>query len=541
MQVRLVCVEDGLENIGFKKFAAYVCSIHQNTKVAFVPTGNVYSLIKHITEKGGGDLKENDIHAVAKFLAEGDLIGLCSMTQYSTTVYKIIAAIRHINPSAYIVWGGIHAIIHPEDAIKHADAVCTGEGEFAFKKFLELYINKKDYTTAPSFWFNKDNNIIKNRNLPLMTPKEMDELPPLMYEDGELIYHRNKGFMSLGTSQYLDYNGLQYCTVWSIGCPLMCTYCGNSKFIEYDNGYRRIRHSSPQTIVDEIKRAKSKQPHLSTINFQDDSFLALPYDQLQDFAKLYKEQVKIPFVVCGVIPNYVREDKIALLVDAGMNRVRMGIQSGSDNILEFYKRPTKLHRIKEATEILNKFRKYMIPPAYDIILENPVENANDTRATVDMLYEMPRPYTINVYALRVIPNTLLAKDIEDRGLKVPPIDKNYAAGYHRTLGNILVFALVVWKMPRWIFKILRKKVYPVHEKQASYPILFWLTRMTYLVKRAYNHLRFMDFSLLPGKPGYVLWKIGVIKFWQRFMLKRYHLPKEKSQYPSEISSNTKNI
>ena len=41
--------------------------------------------------------------------------------------------------------------------------------------------------------------------------------------------------------------------------------------------------------------------------------------------------------------------------------------------------------------------------------------------------------------------------------------------------------------------------------------------------------------------GYVLWKIGVIKFWQRFMLKRYHLPKEKSQYPSEISSNTKNI
>ena len=134
-----------------------------------------------------------------------------------------------------------------------------------------------------------------------------------------------------------------------------------------------------------------------------------------------------------------------------------------------------------------------------------------------------------------------AKAIEDRGLKVPRIDKNYAAGYHRTLGNILVFALVVWKIPRWIFKILRKKVYPVQQKQASYPILFWLTRMTYLVTRAYNHLRFMDFSLLPGKPGYILWKIGVIKFWQNFMLKRYHLPREKSQYTFETSINTKNI
>ena len=529
MEIRLICVEDGLENVGFKKLAAYVKSIHQNTKAAYVPTGNVYSLLKHITEKGGGELNENDIHLVAKFLAEADIVGLCSMTQYSKTVYKIISATRRFNPKAYIVWGGIHAIIHPEDAIKHADAVCTGEGEFAFEKFLTLYKNKQDYTTAPSFWFNKDNKIIKNSNLPLMTPREMDELPPLMYEDGELIYRQSKGFIPLGTSECLDYNGLQYSTVWSIGCPLMCTYCGNSKFIEYDEGYRRIRHSSPQTIVNEINRAKSKQPHISTINFQDDSFLALPFQQLEEFAKLYKEKVKIPFVVGGVIPNYVREDKIALLVDAGMNRVRMGIQSGSDNILEFYKRPTKLHRIKNATEILNKFKKYMIPPAYDIILENPIENISDTRATVDMLYEMPRPFTLNVYALRIIPNTLMAKDIEKMGLKVPPIDKNYTSGYHRTLGNLLVFFLTFWKIPRWLYKILRNKIFPVHQKQSTYPILFWITRMLYLIKRAYNHLRFMDFSILPGKPGYILWKIGVIRFWQRFMLKNYNLPKAKSQ------------
>ena len=529
MEIRLICVEDGLENVGFKKLAAYVKSIHQNTKAAYVPTGNVYSLLKHITEKGSGELNENDIHLVAKFLAEADIVGLCSMTQYSKTVYKIISATRRFNPNTYIVWGGIHAIIHPEDAIKHADAVCTGEGEFAFEKFLTLYKNKQDYTTAPSFWFNKDNKIIKNSNLPLMTPREMDELPPLMYEDGELIYRQGKSFIPLGTSECLDYNGLQYSTVWSIGCPLMCTYCGNSKFIEYDEGYRRIRHSSPQTIVNEINRAKSKQPHISTINFQDDSFLALPFQQLEEFAKLYKEKVKTPFVVGGVIPNYVREDKIALLVDAGMNRVRMGIQSGSDNILEFYKRPTKLHRIKNATEILNKFKKYMIPPAYDIILENPIENISDTRATVDMLYEMPRPFTLNVYALRIIPNTLMAKDIEKMGLKVPPIDKNYTSGYHRTLGNLLVFFLTFWKIPRWLYKILRNKIFPVHQKQSTYPILFWITRMLYLIKRAYNHLRFMDFSILPGKPGYILWKIGVIRFWQKFMLKNYNLPKAKSQ------------
>ena len=251
-----------------------------------------------------------------------------------------------------------------------------------------------------------------------MTPKEMDELPPLTYEDGESVYDRDKGFIPLNFNTVVDYVGLSYGTVWSIGCPLHCTYCGNTKFIEYDNAYRRLRHSSPRTIINEIKRAISKQPHLSVVGFYDDSFLALPYAQLEEFAKLYKAEIKIPFAIYGVIPTYVREDKIALLLDAGMNRIRMGIQSGSDNILEFYKRPTKLHRIKEATKILNKFKKYMIPPAYDIIIENPVETTEDTRATVDMIYEMPRPFSLNIFALRLIPNTQLEKDIEGRGIRI---------------------------------------------------------------------------------------------------------------------------
>ena len=526
LKIRLACVEDGLDNIGFRKFAAYVKSIHHETKVAYVPTGNLRNIIRTLTEKNVGDLTEKDITKVTEFLIEGDVIGLSSMTQYSTTVHKIIAAIRQLKPGAYIVWGGIHPIIHPEDAIKHADAVCTGEGEYAFRTFLDLFKNNKDYTTASSFWFRKDNKIIKNRNLPLMTPKEMDELPPLMYEDGEKILHRNKGFETINYKDFLNFTGLSYNTVWSIGCPLMCTYCGNSKFIKYDNGYRRLRHSSPRTIIEEIKRAISKQPHISTIVFHDDSFLALRFETLEEFAKLWKKEIKIPFAVFGVIPNYVREDKIALLVDAGMNRVRMGIQSGSENILEFYKRPTKLRRIHEATKILNNYRKYMIPPAYDIILENPIETPDDTRATLDLIHEMPRPFMLNIYALRIIPNTALAIDIEKKNLEVPPINRNYHAGYQRTLGNILVFILTFWKLPSWLFKILRKKVQPTQNTQPNYPLFFLFVRTVYYFRRAFDHLRFMDFSVLPGRTGYFLWKFGIISFWRRFILKRYHLVKK---------------
>ncbi len=529
IDIRLACVEDGLDNIGFRKFAASVKLNHPNTKAAYIPTGNSRGYLKLMSEKSHNALNKQDIHKVAEFMAEGDLIGLSSMTPYSETVIKIINEVRIINPDAYIVWGGIHAIMYPEDAIKYADAVCTGEGEFAFKTFLELFKNEKDYATAPSFWFNKNNKIIKNRNLPLMTPKEMDELPPLMYEDDEIIYHQGEGFKDITKDDYMSYQGLGYNTIWTIGCPLHCSFCGNSKFIEYDKNYRRLRYSSPRTIVNEIHRAISKQPYLSSVAFWDDSFMGMPYVELEKFCKLYKAEIKIPFAVYGVIPTYVREDKIAILLDAGMNRIRMGIQSGSENILEFYKRPTKLKRIKEATKILSKFKRYMMPPAYDIILENPVESTEDTRATLDMIYEMPRPFNLNIFALKVIPNTQLAKDIEGRGIDIPSIqDESYITGFHRTMGNILIFVLAVVKIPNWLYKILRKKVYPIQTKQKQYPILFPLVRVVYLMKRGFDHLRFMDFSILPGKSGYYLWKLGIISFWHRFILKRYHMSNNKN-------------
>lgn len=69
--------------------------------------------------------------------------------------------------------------------------------------------------------------------------------------------------------------------------------------------------------------------------------------------------------VVGVMPNYVKEDKFAILVEAGMNRVRMGIQNGSWDILQFYERPTPPERILEAAAVIAKFKGYMIPPNYE--------------------------------------------------------------------------------------------------------------------------------------------------------------------------------
>lgn len=532
MRINLVCVEDGLDNIGFRKFSAFVRKLQPEVGIHYVTTGNLRGLVRTIIMQGQANLDDGDIERIAGQVADCDLFGISSMTQYSSTAKQIIAAVRRRNPEAMIVWGGIHAIIQPEDAILHADAVSTGEGEFAFEQLIDALKEGRDYHETPGFWFNTPNGVKRNLNLPLMTPEAMDSLPLLTYQDGELFYERGRGFRPIRPLDFANFAGLAYNAVWSIGCPLKCTYCGNTKFIEYDAAYRRIRHPSVEYMVAEIKAARKKHPHISTVVFHDDSFMAIPYVTLELFAEVYRKEIGLPFAVFGVIPNYVRDDKIQVLLEAGLNRVRMGIQSGSERVLKFYDRPTPLSRIREGTDVLSRYPKYMIPSAYDIILDNPIETREDTLATTDLLYEMSRPYTLNIYSLRVIPNTELAKNIKELGIDLEDIRTNYAM--HRpTLGNLLVYMHVIWRMPRSWYERLRRHVRPSHEPQREYYVLLLMLRTLYLTKRAFSHIRFMDFTTLTGWPVYMLARTGFVRFWHRHLLRKFQRPHGATPLPPQ--------
>ena len=260
-----------------------------------------------------------------------------------------------------------------------------------------------------------------------MTSEEMETLPfPQYGAPGEMIYVQGRGFVPATKADYVMNFSLGYQTVWSIGCPFHCSFCGNTKFIANDASYKKIRHPSAQYVIDEVKAARSAFPHISNVAFNDDSFMAITYRELEEFAELWKEQLALPFTVYGVIPNYVKQEKFDILTWAGMNRVRMGIQSGSQEILDFYKRPTPPARILQAGEVIASFSpKYHIPPAYDIIVDNPIETRENVVETLELLYKIDRPYTLFIYSLKVIPNTDLERAMTERGVDMQGIDAGY--------------------------------------------------------------------------------------------------------------------
>lgn len=530
MKIAMVCVEDALMNVGFRKMCAQVKELHAQTQIFYVTYTNYRSLKAALLGRYGDapQVPPDIINHMAEPLAAFDLVAFSSMSGYAQLVKALIERLRQINPRAYILWGGIHPIMVPDDAVRHADAVCTGEGEFAFRYFFEAYKSGRDYLSTGNFWFRTRDaagaeKIIRNPFLPLMTSDEMTSLPLLHYGEDEFIYQRGRGYVPLDREIYIRYNGLGYNTVWSIGCPFQCSYCGNTKFIENDAGYRKIRHASVDTIIAEINQARVRHPHLSTILFHDDSFMALPLETLRHFAAEYKKNIGLPFAVYGVIPNYVRQDKLEILLDAGLNRIRMGIQNGSENILKFYDRPTPPEKILQAAKTINRFKKYMIPPAYDIILDNPIETREDVQANLSFLRKLPRPFTLNVYSLRTIPNTVLEKQMRERGLSIDEISTNYL-GVAPTLANCLVFLMAAVRVPGWLYERWLRKAQPLTKAEKKHGALLLACRAVFFVRRAWDHLRFMDFTVMAGnKLCWLLWKTGAIRLWQKHMVPQYAL------------------
>lgn len=523
MRVRLVCLEDGITSCGFRKMAAFAQRLHPGAESCYVSTQRYLGVRSAVAGSiGRGQLGDDQVDEIAERLAGADVLGFSSMTGYAALTRRVIQRVRERNPSVYMIWGGIHPIIQPEDAITaDVDAICTGEGEFAFEQVLAGLRAGRDVTTVRNFWFKRrDGEAIKNAFLPLMTAEEMESLPfPQYGADRESIYKPGEGFVPTSLQDYLQNDGLGYTALWSIGCPLHCSYCGNTKFIANDPKYKQLRHPSARYIVEQIKDAKRRFPHLSQVSFHDDSFMAIRYEEIEEFSELWRAEVGLPFAVYGVIPNYVRQDKFDVLTWAGMNRVRMGIQSGSKAMLEFYKRPTPPEKILGAGRVISSFApRYHIPPTYDIIVDNPIESRDDVLATLELLYEMERPYTLLIYSLKVIPNTGLAAALQQRGIDLEQIDDSYLVIPPR-VANLLLYVLCLWRPPRWLWNRILRAVRASSEPQPTYPRLALVLRTLYLTKRVLTHVRVMDFSITPGKTGYLFWRIGLVDLWRKRFLR----------------------
>ena len=149
--------------------------------------------------------------------------------------------------------------------------------------------------------------------------------------------------------------------------------------------------------------------------------------ELRAFAEAYRKEVGLPFECLGS-PVRITEEKLDVLVNAGLWRVRMGIECGSERVKkEVYERHMTNEVVIRAARAINKYPH--VVPYYFIIISNPYEETGDLVETARFLSGLPSPYFLQAFSLIFFPGTALYDRAVRDGLIVGTEDSGYQLDY----------------------------------------------------------------------------------------------------------------
>ena len=238
------------------------------------------------------------------------------------------------------VFGGPHATFHPR-LIEEAgcDALCVGEGDLAFPEFCRRLEQGQEHWKTPNFVIEHEGALFSNPPMPLAR-----DLDALGFPDRGLIYDADPDLEAETNKMFLA----------SRGCPYQCSYCFNCEYNAIYSGKGPVmRHRSPEHLVDEIARVRSRHP-LKLVWINDDIFLIKPKGWIERFCDLYQDRIALP-IICNVRADLVSEEVVRRLHDAGLIGAGMGIECGDEDVANtILSRNLTTSRIREAARTLKR-------------------------------------------------------------------------------------------------------------------------------------------------------------------------------------------
>ncbi len=293
-KILLIEPNDDLKNKDFMKDRI-------NTPINLVCLGTAIE-DKHKVKIYDRNIYPNDEDYI-EFLKEynPDIIGITSMTSpMLCDVIHLGKLTKNILNKVTIIVGGVHASIEPESFLKepYIDYVLRGEGEEAFLEFCDVFDKDKSKLKK-----------LKNINLnPLRPFVDMSKLKIPNYKLLELEKYDH------------------VYVLLSRGCTGNCTFCCSTRTW----GMCVRSYTTPQII--EFFEELIEECKIKTFSIVDDNFISNRSQALEICKYLKGKGVHF---FCLARADSVNDEILKALKDAGCHTLNLGIESGSQRILNF--------------------------------------------------------------------------------------------------------------------------------------------------------------------------------------------------------------
>jgi anaerobic magnesium-protoporphyrin IX monomethyl ester cyclase len=303
--------------------------------------------------------------------AEPDVVGVSAVSENFDAARKLAADLRKSFDGPMFL-GGIHVSALPGSLPDEFDAGVIGEGEMVFLQLLRAIAThgnrwRDSLETIPGLCYRSGGRMVyTSRSEPF---EELDALP---YPDQSF----------LGNRWTMRDQGVQL-VLTSRGCPYDCSFCSSSHF------WHRVRYFSAEYVLAELSHLVEEYSPTSIL-FGDDLFISnrKRLSAISEGVKSLGIDGDVSFL-CTVRSNEVDEELCDTLARMNVRCVALGLESGSDHVLELMNKRTTVRQHDEALRMLHD---YGFNVYTSFILGAPGETLDDIKLTVDFIEKYQRKY-----------------------------------------------------------------------------------------------------------------------------------------------------
>jgi anaerobic magnesium-protoporphyrin IX monomethyl ester cyclase len=330
----------------------------------------------------------------------------------SLTIAKMI---KELTPDVPLIIGGPHCSIFPEQALQahHAQVCMVGEGEYRIGAVMDALQGIKAFSSIPGIVYREGGAI--HATGPSEQIKDLDAIP---FPARELVKKYEYGY----SSGVKVIPGTVTSMMCSRGCPFHCTFCQREVLLP---SYQS--HSAERVIaeIDEVVRAG-----YTSIMFADDNFLMNKKKTEVIMDHIINQRYDLRLWILNARVDSADPVLYTKLRKAGVEHIIFGVESGDQEILDFYKKNITLDQIRQAVTLSHKVGIFTDA---NFILGAPIETRRHILNTVRFAQSIPLDNAF-FYTLAYMAKSPLWEDAVRQG-KIDPQVEGVFADRTRGLGN----------------------------------------------------------------------------------------------------------
>lgn len=408
MKVSFIVPCSNLTNYGVRVISSYLKSKGHQVELIFV-------LIERNNFRGV--LSQDMLNELYELVSDSGLVGISVMTNFLGYTQQITKAINSKNQSIPIVWGGVQPTVDPERCMQDVRIICRGEGENPILELVETLEKGWAVEKIKNLWVNKGGKIYRNEVRRLI--KDLNVLPDPDYDLSSQFILKNNYFVPLDKNTLKDNmikmgNKSRYSVFSSRGCPGKCHFCINDSLKDlYQKKGLFVRKRSVKRVIQELKN-NIKTLGFESVCIQDEDFMVRTFEEIKEFCEEYKKEINLPFQ-CEFSPRTFDVNKVKQLIEVGLSRVQVGIQSvneGTNYLL--YNRKYSMEEIDRVVGFFSRYPEIICNLHF--LVHNPWESEASLISSIRFVSKLSEVFNIKLYPLVFYPGTRLYDRAFSQGL-----------------------------------------------------------------------------------------------------------------------------